>query len=372
MLPKGRMPLQTATQNPPAARQLWRMLESIRDGFFVCDRQWKMLFLNKEAERVAGRTADQLVGKNLWDEYPELVGTSIHTEYVKAMDTGKANRFVEYLPMADAWFETNLYPSEEGLTIYFRDITEQKKAETKLSQYAQQLESSNQDLEQFAEVVSHDLKAPLASIITSVWVCQENLGSKIDGESQEQLQHILNLAGRMRRMISAILDYSHLTLGESNLARVNLNEVVEEVKENLSAWVDENKVTIAHEELPTIPGDHGRMIVLFQNLIQNAIKYRSEASPRICLRAKPHRQGIMLFFHDNGCGIERKDLSKIFRMFGRVEGDLGEDHGTGIGLAICRKVALKAGGYIRIRSAPGHGSCFGVYLPNRPPKRKSP
>ena len=247
------------------------------------------------------------------------------------------------------------------------DITKVKEAEERVRQYAERLERNNKELEQFAYVSSHDLQEPLRAVVSYSQILAEDYHGKLDPEAERYFGQIINAAKRMKSLIQALLEFSRIGRGELPFEATDLEDCLEEAKSNLQVSITETGATIEHGRLPRLVVIRTYMVVLFQNLISNAIKYRSSAAPRIDITATRQRDGSWLFaFKDNGLGIESKYWEKIFVIFQRLHTQQ-QQPGTGIGLSVCKKIIDLHRGRIWVESAPGQGSTFKFTLPPKPP-----
>jgi light-regulated signal transduction histidine kinase (bacteriophytochrome) len=244
------------------------------------------------------------------------------------------------------------------------DITERKRAEEIIATSNQELRRANMDLGQFAYSASHDLQEPLRQVAVYSQLLEKKYAAVLDAKGLEYLSHCVEGAHRMEMLISDLLAYSQSTntSGEQS-ERVDLNEVVEEVRSNLSTLIQETGTVLKVDLLPAIPGHPVPLGHLFQNLISNAIKYRSSRPAEVNISAE--RQGNFWLFRvqDNGIGIPKQFRDQIFGIFKRLH-DKKAYPGTGIGLAICQKVVERYGGRIWVESADGEGSTFLFTLPN--------
>jgi signal transduction histidine kinase len=242
------------------------------------------------------------------------------------------------------------------------DRVEQRTQE--IQAYASRLEQSNQELEDFAFIASHDMQEPLRKIQIFGDLLQKRYGNVLAGEGQDYIQRMQSAAGRMRQMIDALLDYSRVSTKTRPFEPVNLNAVIVEVIDDLEASIQRNRGQIYVETLPVISADPMQIRQLFQNLISNALKFhRDDSGPVIkitCRQAAPGR--IELLVSDNGIGIDMDKADYLFQLFHRLHGRR-EFEGAGMGLAICRKIAERHGGSIRVESTPGAGATFIVNLP---------
>ncbi|MEX0745450.1 MAG: CHASE domain-containing protein [Phycisphaeraceae bacterium] len=267
------------------------------------------------------------------------------------------------------------------------DVTDQKRAAEQLETMNEQLEQrvaartealrrSNLELEQFAYIASHDLQEPLRKVEGFGDMLADHLGAALDGEARDYLQRMYAAVQRMRSLIDGLLTYSRVTTKATAFEVVDLNEVVRGVMSDLELRIRETDGKVRVQELPTLNADPLQMRQLFQNLIGNGLKFhRPDQRPRVEVFAEtngraesdgqPPQPGCRLFVRDHGIGIESKYESRIFVPFQRLHGRDSPYQGTGIGLAVCRKIADRHGGTIRVENTPGGGATFVVTLPCR-------
>ena len=232
-----------------------------------------------------------------------------------------------------------------------------------LAHRTQQLETSNQELEKFAYIVSHDLSEPLRSISGFSYLLQEEYQSRLDQEAQEYLDFINDGALRMKTLIEDLLAFSRVGSQNLVLTLIDCTEVITEVISNLQAAIMENQVQIECETLPKIVADRTKFAQLWQNLIANAIKFHnSESTPQIHISATQEAQKLIFAISDNGIGIPPQYTKEIFSVFRKLHNPQ-QYPGTGIGLAICRRIAELHGGKIWVKSTLGQGSTFYVLFP---------
>ncbi|RPH96610.1 PAS domain S-box protein [candidate division KSB1 bacterium] len=249
------------------------------------------------------------------------------------------------------------------------DITERKRAEEELAARAAELERSNAELERFAYVASHDLQEPLRMMASYAQLLDQRYRGRLDNDADDFIGFITSGAERMRQLIHDLLTFSRVDTRGKPFEPVDCEKVLQEVLHNLQVAVEESGITITHDPLPTIAADDTQMTQLFQNLISNAVKFRSPESPRVHITASDDEHHWEFAVQDNGIGIESKYFERIFIIFQRLHGQ--KDHpGTGIGLAICRKIVERHGGRIWVESKPGLGSTFHFTLPKRKPSKR--
>jgi light-regulated signal transduction histidine kinase (bacteriophytochrome) len=255
---------------------------------------------------------------------------------------------------------------EQGVIVGFlgiqRDISERKEAEEKRSALAQDLERSNQELEQFANVVSHDLQEPLRGVRSYVQLLAKRYRGKLDQDADDFIGFAIDGAERMQRMIHDLLEYSRVSTRGREFAPTNCETVVDHALANLQMAIQESGALITRDPLPTVLGDEAQLARLFQNLIGNACKFRGAEPLRVHLSARKTSEVWTFSIRDNGIGIDPQFAERIFVIFQRLH-TRAEYPGTGIGLAICKKIVERHNGAIWVESEPGKGATFYFTLP---------
>ena len=247
--------------------------------------------------------------------------------------------------------------------VIVRDITAAKQAEEAMKQFAEDLARSNQDLSQFAFVASHDLQEPLRMVGGFLNLLQSKYQGQLDDKAQEYIAYSVDGANRMSALIKDLLEYSRVSSKGMEPAPVDLTAIANYVTGNLRAAIEESGAIITADPLPTITADAGQMRQLFQNLIGNALKFRVEGRrPEVEISAKQEDGRWLLRVKDNGIGIPPKQQDRLFVIFQRLHAR-EKYAGTGIGLAICKKIVERHGGRIWVESAPGQGATFCFTLP---------
>lgn len=226
----------------------------------------------------------------------------------------------------------------------------------------QRLRESNAALEEYAYVASHDLQAPLQKIQSFVNILLEEYGPQLDEQGRQYLSVILKSAQQMRRLIKDVLALARLDSGGLVIKDVDLNTVLAQVRDTLSARIVERNAVLQIQTLPTIRGDETRLFQLFQNLINNSLKFNDKPEPRIVVGAEEEDEHWRLFVQDNGIGMTREDAARLFVPFKRLH-SAERFEGTGIGLALCRKIVRQHSGTIEAEGKPGEGALFLIRLP---------
>lgn len=238
-----------------------------------------------------------------------------------------------------------------------REYREKKEQEEKLANYAHELERSNRELEEFAYVASHDLQEPLRMVGSFLQLLQQRYQDKLDPEAQEYIYYAVDGAARMKRLIGDLLNYS-LVNREWAVEQVDISETVREALRNLTASINDSGAVIIFEDMPVLRADPAQMLQLFQNLVGNAIKFRKEGMPPLInIRAGKDNEDWLFSVEDNGIGIDPQYSEKIFVIFKKLHNKVKFD-GTGIGLAIAKKIVERHGGKIWFESVPGKGTTF--------------
>jgi PAS domain S-box-containing protein len=356
---------------------LYTTLASIGDAVVATDESGKVTFMNGVAEELTGWTQAQAQGKrleevlNLVNEETRLpvvnpadraqregmiVGLSNHTVLI-ARDGGERPIDDSAAPIRDAQGRVI------GVVLVFRDVTSRRESEAQLRRLNHDLKRTNQDLQQFSYAASHDLKEPLRTVSNYLQLIRSRYSGKVLDEQAAQLFDVaVGGAQRMYALVEALLEYSRSgEVADSTLEPVPVDKVVGDAIANLHSSISETGAEVALGPLPVVIANPLHLAQVFENLIGNALKYRSDDPPRITVTAEEGPQDWVFRVGDNGIGIPREYQAQIFGIFKRLHGD--EYPGTGIGLATCKKIVDRHGGTIWVDSEPGQGSRFSFTLP---------
>ena len=243
-----------------------------------------------------------------------------------------------------------------------RDTTEHKQAEQELRRYSDELARSNADLQQFTYVASHDLQEPLRMVSSYTQLLRRRYGGKLDADADEFIGYAVDGATRMQDLINDLLAYSRVGTPGKATEPTNSNIIFNQVVANLQAAIDDNGAVVTHKTLPTVMADGSELVHLFQNLVVNAIKFHGDEQPRVHVSAELEEKDWVFSVQDNGIGIEQEYSDRIFGVFQRLH-TRDKYPGTGIGLAICKRIVEGHGGRIWLESEPGKGSVFYFTLP---------
>lgn len=314
------------------------------DGMIVLDAYGVVRFANPAAGELLGRSVDELIGMDLG--YPAVAGEATEIDVVRS--DGQVVS-AEMRTVETEW------EGQPALLASLRDLTE-------LKARADDLERTNRRLEEFAYVVSHDLRAPLTTIDSALQLLVDELGPA-GGHIPEYVDMIRRNVDRMDRLIVDLLTYSRAGRG-GDFESVDLGEVVADALAALDGEITQTGAVVEIGPLPVVVGDRGQLVQLFQNLVANAIKYVAPGTvPRLKVSALRMRRGWEIRAADNGIGVPPAKAEEIFHMFVRLRSDQYE--GTGIGLAICERIVERHGGRIWCRPGPDGGSEFVFTLPDR-------
>jgi signal transduction histidine kinase len=248
------------------------------------------------------------------------------------------------------------------ILLAIEDTSERKAVERALQLHAKELERSNADLEQFAYVASHDLQEPLRMITSFTQLLAKRYQGKLDADADEFIAYIVDGATRMHRLINDLLAYARLGSRAAEFVPTDCEAVFADAVSNLGSAMQENGATVTRDPLPTVMADKDQLSRLFQNLLGNAIKFRAADPPVVHVSARRNENEWLFSVRDNGIGIDPEQFGRVFLIFQRLHGK-SEYSGTGVGLAICRKVVERHGGKIWIESQAGKGSTFYFTLP---------
>jgi PAS domain S-box-containing protein len=321
---------------------------------------------NAAAERIFGYQAEEMIGQPILRLQPEdrqeeenmilerlRRGERIdHFETVRRTKDGRLlDVSVTISPMRNA------RGTIIGASKIARDITERKQLEGEFAQRAAELERLNTELQQFGYIVSHDLQEPLRTIISFVQLLAQHLHGQKDAQTAEFIAFAVDGTQRMQALITDLLAYTRVSGKAQAFTAVDCAALLERVLGDLRLAIQDSAAEVTHDALPTVHGDAGQLGLVFQNLISNALKFRGETPPRIHIAAR--REGAQWIFavRDNGIGIDSQHGERIFEVFQRLH-IRSEYPGTGIGLAICKKIVEQHGGRIWVESAAGQGATF--------------
>jgi PAS domain S-box-containing protein len=363
------------------------LIETSLDPQVTIGPDGKITDVNKATEIVTGFSREKIIGTKFSDYFSDP--KQAEAGYQQVFRDGKVRDY----PLEIKHKNGNLTPVLYNASVYYnesgevdgvfaaaRDITEQKKAQDELREYWESLEeqvnlrteelakrteelaNSNADLQQFAYVASHDLREPLRMITSFLQLLERRYKDQLDQDANDFIGFAVDGAKRLDKMIMDLLEYSRVANKEMMFNNIDLKEVLDQIILNLQILINENKATISYDKMPVVKGDAYQLILLFQNLIGNAIKYRKEEDPIINITAKKEGSKYLFSVKDNGLGIYTDHLETIFNIFKRLH-TYEEYEGSGIGLSIAQRIVHQHGGEIWAESEPGKGSTFRFTIP---------
>jgi len=351
------------------------------DVIIVYGKDLEILALNNAAKKVYGLT-DDAVGKKVLDIFPQAANSQGVSDIERAFKGENVHNELYFSSIANLYYEDFMIPLKKRDEIYAvlmvaRDISNRIRSENTLKQLNEKLtsqnsdlQSSNEDLESFNYIASHDLQEPLRKVNMFAGRILDRDGKNLSDQSKDYFQRLTSATSRMQNLIQSLLEYSRMNSDDIRFVKTNLNKILKEIKSGLEEVITEKGATIEADDLPAISAVPLQLQQLLHNLISNALKYSmQDVAPiirisveKVSLADHGGREYWNIAVADNGIGFDPEYKHKIFELFQRLHGKM-EYEGTGIGLAICRKIANIHHGFITAESEPGVGSTFNVYVP---------
>ncbi len=347
------------------------VLEEIEEGYYELDLAGNWVSFNDTFCNSLGYSREELTGMNYRAVTLEEDIDNAFKVFQEAYRTGKVVKDFSFKAVCKdgsiILIEASAFPirDEEGNITGFRgigrDVSERKQAEEKLRQAMEELERSNTELERFAYVASHDLQEPLRMVSSYTQLLEKRYKDKLDGDAQEFINFAVDGAKRMQQLINDLLAYSRVGTRGKPFKPTDCEAVLDAAMANLDVAIMESKTNVTHDPLPAVMADEAQLVLLFQNLISNAIKFHGKKLPRVHISAKPEEDKWIFSVKDNGIGIDPQYFERIFIIFQRLHRE--KYVGTGTGLSIAKRVVERHGGRIWIESEEGKGSTFYFTLP---------
>lgn len=344
---------------------------------------FQIALVNRMFETLTGRDSSYFVGLTLNDIFP--IGPN-RTERLRVLlESGQPVHFDEYIPALGRWLDITLTRLNDGFVATVNDITAEKQMRQQLEETVQELHRSNQNLEQFAYVASHDLQEPLRKIVSFGDVLATQFADQLSEPAADLIRRMQRSAGRMRSLVQDLLTYARLSGSRDTFGLVDLNSLLASVVDDLELTIHERRARVNLEPLPAVWGDAALLRQLFQNLLSNALKFQplrrpNDAACEVTVRgsvvsaqnlsvaavapdaSQDGRRYALLEVIDNGIGFDERYVDRIFTIFQRLHGNM-QFSGTGMGLAISKKVVDLHGGHITALSREGEGAKFVLHLP---------
>jgi PAS domain S-box-containing protein len=358
--------------------RLEHFIEAVSDGFLALDRDGNIVFANAQAARLTGRPAGQLLGRHFRDVYPDAVGTRVDQTYRRAVDTGEPQHLVELYPPLARWFEIHVYPSDDGLSIFFQDVTERLQAEERKARLLETERAAREEAEragrmkdEFLATLSHELRTPLNAILG--WATLLRAGGAGAGGAADDFQQGLETIERNARaqtqIVEDLLDMSRIISGKvrMDVGPVNLADVAAAAVEALRPAADARGLrleVVLDPRTDIVSGDPARLQQVCWNILSNAVKFtpRGGKVQVVLARVNSH---VELAVADTGQGIAPEFLPHVFERFRQADASSTRRHGgLGLGLAIAKHLIELHGGTIRAQSdGEGKGATFTISLP---------
>jgi PAS domain S-box len=339
-------------------------------GYLTLDLNILITEVNDTFANLVGLANDRLIGTRFTWYISSKCSNLFQRYFRKAFKTVEKQSFdIELIPKNGVPF----YSHVELLPQIDRDIIQIKTAVVDISQRKKledELRRSNEELEQFAYVASHDLQEPLRTISSFTQLLERRYHNKLDEDADEFMEYVVEAAQRMQQMILDLLEYSRVVTKGGFFKDVNTDESLDKALFNLKGTIENTNATVTHDDLPILIGDESQLIKVFQNLISNAIKFKKpEISPKIHISASldDKRDEYVFSVSDNGIGMDPQYAERIFTIFQRLH-TLDEYQGSGIGLSITKRIIERHGGRVWVKSSIGNGSTFYFTIPTSPPR----
>jgi PAS domain S-box-containing protein len=340
------------------------LIEASLDPLVTIGAEGNITDVNRATEKVTGYSRHELIGTDFLDYFTEP--KKAREGYQKVFKEGSVRDYALEIKhknghITPVLYNASVYRDDSnnviGVFASARDITELKEAEKILKFKLDELTRSNAELEQFAYVSSHDLQEPLRMIASYLQLLERKYKGNLDSKADKYIRFSVDGATRMQKLIDDLLEFSRVTTHAKEFKPTDLESIFTQVQSNLEVSIKENNALISHDPLPTIMADKTQITQVFQNLISNALKFRSESQPDIKISVEKRKNDWLFGVKDNGIGIDPKHSDRIFDVFKRLHKK--KDYpGTGIGLSICKKIIERHGGQIWVESEPGKGSIF--------------
>jgi PAS domain S-box-containing protein len=344
------------------------LLEAAPDAMVVVNQGGEIVLLNLQAEKQFGYCRNELLGQKVTNIIPEGFAERLIADGLRSAEDALAQQIGTGIELSGRRKDKTEFPIELMLsplsgvdgalvTAAIRDISVRNAAEADLLHKVEELNRSNEELGRFAYIASHDLQEPLRMVASYTQLLSRRYTGKLDSDADEFIAYAVDGATRMQRLIQDLLAYSRVGTKGKGLLKTSSEDALRHALSNLRGAIEESGALVTHDPLPDVLADEMQLVQLFQNLVGNAIKYQNPGTPKIHIAASNSGKQYSFSVQDNGFGIDPQYFERIFGMFQRLH-KREEFAGTGIGLAICKKIVERHGGQISVESRLGSGSTF--------------
>lgn len=346
--------------------RFYKLVEKSADGIIVVNQDGMVRFVNPAAEALFDRKAADFLGEMFG--FPVVIGETTELDIIRRHGSAA---------VAEMRVAEIVWGGEVAYLATLRDITDRKRSEEhirrlnaeleqRVTERTAELKRSNAELEQFAYVASHDLQEPLRMVASYMRLLERRYKGRLDSDADKFIAYAVDGAARMQQLINDLLEYSRVDARSGAFAPVDCTAVLKQTLATLQMTIEENLAEVSYSSLPTVMADAVQLGQVFQNLIGNAIKFQSDVAPQIHITAERNGREWVFAVRDNGIGIDPQYAERIFVIFQRLHGRGGYP-GTGIGLAICKKIVEHHRGRIWVESQTGQGSTFYFTIPAMEP-----
>jgi len=349
-------------------RHLTHVIQSVTEGFATVDNEWRVTFINRMGMQLTHTPPGYLLGRSIWDEFPDAFGTRFETEFKRSKEENVAVTFVEYFAPLEGWFEMRAFPSPEGMSFYFRDVTALREAEMSLKLAKSAAEKANAAKDEYLTRISQELRNPLNAILGFAALLRAHVSQP---KSREYCEQILLAGNHLTRILADIGEFARIESGETSLSLepVSVTAVVQEVLARVLDDADAREVSVNATSVLQSPAivwaDFQRLLQVLLNLVANAIQFNASGGSVTITCESQSVQRLRLSVVDTGPGLTPEQIERLWIPFERLDAETLEyDHGgAGVGLALARGLTRRMGGNIGCDSKPGSGSRFWIELP---------
>jgi PAS domain S-box-containing protein len=339
----------------------YRMLvERVSDGFLALDAEWNIIYINQVAEKMMRRPLGYLLGKNLWLEYPEIIDDSFAKSFHQAMKTQQNIHLKEFITSYDAWVEANIYPSATGISIFFRDATEQKKLE-EMSVALEKEKEISELKSRFVSMASHEFRTPLSTVLSSTYLIQKYALTEDQPKREKHIQRIISSVNLLTEILNDFLSVGRIEEGkvQARLSEFNISKLITEITEDMGESLKQGQeIQYSHHGIDGVNMDPSMLKHIMFNLLSNATKFSPENS-LITVTSVVGKSAVVISVKDNGIGISQEDQKHLMELFFRGE-NARNIQGTGLGMHLVSRYSALMNGSLVCKSELNKGTEFTV------------